>query len=746
MVRFVAAASLCLLGCTQPGTGGAASELSAQPAFGLIASGAHERRLEEEEPQGSWAEAISLEQWAAARDAFDSVHPTPETAAQRYIRARIALELGDAKLALGLLDDLEAQLPDFADDIARYRTRAQFEVGPYQAAAESFAKRGGDLLIDAARAFVRAKQPERALETLDRALRETSKSDTRALAELLRLAAETAESTGDKTRAAQSYRRLTFELPTAAAAREADTAYERTASVKLSKQERYARAEAFTQAGQRDAVVRELELMSKAPGAPPPGVDVLRTRAWAEYKSRGDYHKASRLFAQAAQLDSSHRTQDLFFSARALSRANDDETAIERYLSLAKRVPSSSYAEQARYLAARLYLLLGRFREAALGYDDYERRYKSGRYLADARFERGLSRLALGNGKGALPDLERSIADARDDREKNHRRELFGVALAAAGKATAAAQQWETVIDDFPLSLSALFSAARLRAAGREPPPAIGGDEAPSLNLPEPLSIVLPGKVEKLFRWGFHAEAARELYALRSEFIEQHNPHGEQALCQAFGLFSTAELRFGYAHRVVPERVLMRPVTPETRWQWDCIYPSPYAAFVDEQEQLRAVPHGLVYAVMRQESAFKPGVRSPVGATGLMQLMPNTARQAARELGIEDDPKALVSPPYNIQLGTFYLGKVLEAFSGNVVMAAVAYNAGPAAVRRWLRGGQGLALDLWVARIPYDETRGYVRRVVGNWARYRYLAGGTAAVPNIDLALPEVSVASGSEY
>jgi soluble lytic murein transglycosylase len=129
-----------------------------------------------------------------------------------------------------------------------------------------------------------------------------------------------------------------------------------------------------------------------------------------------------------------------------------------------------------------------------------------------------------------------------------------------------------------------------------------------------------------------------------------------------------------------------------------------------------------------------------------MQLMPNTARQAARELGIEDDPKSLVSPPYNIQLGTFYLGKVLEAFSGNVVLAAAAYNAGPAAVRRWLQGGQGLALDLWVARIPYDETRGYVRRVVGNWARYRYLAGGTAAVANIDLALPEVSGARGSEY
>jgi soluble lytic murein transglycosylase-like protein len=129
-----------------------------------------------------------------------------------------------------------------------------------------------------------------------------------------------------------------------------------------------------------------------------------------------------------------------------------------------------------------------------------------------------------------------------------------------------------------------------------------------------------------------------------------------------------------------------------------------------------------------------------------MQLMPATAEQAARELGIEGNSARLTSPPYNIELGGFYLGKVLARFSGNVALAAAAYNAGPAAVRRWLAGGSALPLDLWVARIPYDETRGYVRRVVGNWARYRYLHGGLDAVPSIDLALPHLPPASESDY
>lgn len=747
MMRSLIPAGLLLLGCTKPGSGGVSSDLSAQPALGLIASGALERQEElAEEPPGSWAEAISLEQWSKARDAFDSAHPSVETPAERYVRARIALELGDGQRALQLLAELEPQLPEFADEIALLRTRAQFEVGPFETAAEAFLQRGGSSVLEAAQAFLRAGKAERALQTLEGALRATPGGKAQALAELLRLHAETAEGLGDANRARESYRRLTFDLPTTRASREADVAYERIAGVKLSKQERYQRAEALTQDGQREAVLRELELMDAADGPAPRGVEVLRTRAWAEYKSRGDYRKASRLFAQAAELDPGHRTQDLFFSARALSRAHDDEAAIEAYLALAKRAPSSSYAEQSRYLAARLYFLLGRFREAALAFNDYERRYGKGRYLADVRYQRGLTRLALGDGKGALPDLERAVRDAEDERERNHRRELYGVALQLAGHPDRAAQEWGALIDEFPLSLSALFAAARLRAAGREPPPVVSGGDATGPGGDAPLAVNLPAKVCKLYAWGFHADAARELYAARKDFVAAHAPRGEQALCHAFGLFSTAELRFGYAHRVVPERVLMRAITPETRWQWDCIYPSPYESFVREQERLRGVPEGLVFAIMRQESAFKPRVRSPVGAVGLMQLMPNTARQVALELGIEHDPELLVSPPYNIELGTFYLGKVLETFGNEVALAAAAYNAGPTAVRRWLQGGEGLALDLWVARIPYDETRGYVRRVLGNWARYRYLHAGVAAVPEVDLSLPSVPAPAGPEY
>jgi soluble lytic murein transglycosylase len=140
--------------------------------------------------------------------------------------------------------------------------------------------------------------------------------------------------------------------------------------------------------------------------------------------------------------------------------------------------------------------------------------------------------------------------------------------------------------------------------------------------------------------------------------------------------------------------------------------------------------------VMRQESEFHPDARSWVGATGLMQLMPHTAERAAAELGVKYQPERLGQASYNLQLGAFYLGKLLKTFDQRVVLAVAAYNAGPPAVARWLEGSRNLAPDLWVARIPYRETREYVQRVTENWARYQYLSDGKGAAQELSFALP----------
>src|SRR5690606_6052217 len=121
---------------------------------------------------------------------------------------------------------------------------------------------------------------------------------------------------------------------------------------------------------------------------------------------------------------------------------------------------------------------------------------------------------------------------------------------------------------------------------------------------------------------------------------------------------------------------------------------------------------------------------------GLMQLIPPTAKRVAEELELPYEPEALRSPAYNVKLGSFYLKKLLDFFAGNVALAAAAYNAGPRAVFRWLEGSADLPLDVFVARIPYDETQKYVERVIGNHARYSYVEAGEAGLPKLTLELP----------
>ncbi|NUN98511.1 MAG: transglycosylase SLT domain-containing protein, partial [Candidatus Omnitrophica bacterium] len=182
---------------------------------------------------------------------------------------------------------------------------------------------------------------------------------------------------------------------------------------------------------------------------------------------------------------------------------------------------------------------------------------------------------------------------------------------------------------------------------------------------------------------------------------------------------------------------LKRAPSPDDRWAWECIYPRPYAGAVRSLEAQHGLPRGLVYALMRQESAFDPVVVSSARAVGLMQLIPSTAESAAKELELEAfDTLALKSPEVNLKLGGFYIGKLLRTFQGSLPLAAAAYNAGPRAVSHWIEAGADHDTDLWVARIPYDETRTYVGRVLANLARYQWLEGGDDAVSMVPLEIP----------
>lgn len=133
----------------------------------------------------------------------------------------------------------------------------------------------------------------------------------------------------------------------------------------------------------------------------------------------------------------------------------------------------------------------------------------------------------------------------------------------------------------------------------------------------------------------------------------------------------------------------------------------------------------LLFALIRQESAFNQRAISHAGARGLMQLMPATARQVARRISAPYIPKRLIEDPaYNISIGQAYLQELLENFEGSYILSLAAYNAGPSRVRRWIktygdpRHESTDAID-WIEMIPFSETRNYVQRVIENLHVYR---------------------------
>jgi len=147
------------------------------------------------------------------------------------------------------------------------------------------------------------------------------------------------------------------------------------------------------------------------------------------------------------------------------------------------------------------------------------------------------------------------------------------------------------------------------------------------------------------------------------------------------------------------------------------------------------VEPALLRSLARQESNFDPKARSRSGALGVMQLMPATARETARRIGLRYSKSKLTKDPaYNIRIGRAYITGMLERFNGSYILAIAAYNAGPHAVERWLRKngdprGGGIDPIDWIELIPYSETRTYVQRVLGNLQVFRYReTGGKIAV------------------
>lgn len=726
-----------------------APESSDQPTWALAARSTT--------PDQTWQDAANAGDWPSVAQLID-VLPDEERAKPgvRYVRAVAARELGQYDIALGALSNLESELPLLHEEIESARAHCQIEVGPYEEAYQYFTReQNPENLISAARACLNGSDLARAEKTIDRALQKVRRQGRKTrrgrrnevAARTLR--AEIASAAGKERAAASDYLWLATEVPDDPAAEGADAAYERLSGKKLNKRQRFERLYSFSREGLLDRALAEHRLLAEAPGSAPEAVEITSALAWAHYYSRRDYGRAAELFREAAEQSSRNRSRHLFFAARARSRANEDDAAIAEYKQLLQRYPGSGYIEQAYYRIASLEYGLGRWENAEKAYTEYLDRFTKhgrGRYASASRYALAIARL------GAKQRTDEAAATfghlARRERHPVRRSVLMhleGVALELTEepkKVQGAIARYQLVIASQPLSFAAMASAARLRGLGvAEPHRAklerelqvfpMGGD---------PLSPELPAKAKILAALGLHTDAERALFNERADVRRRYAEDNARALCSLYGSLDRGYRSYALADSLLRSDNLGRPPSAENLWAWRCAYPRPYRDVVSAVEARYGLPPDLVHAVMRQESAFRPNVVSPAGAVGLMQLMPNTARRAAEEITQQPgapwvpDPTRPTNILNNVELGGYYLSKLLGMLRGQLPVAVAAYNAGPQAVSRWLAGGEDLPVDVWVGRIPYTETRNYVAIVLGNWLAYRYL-DNPSELPKLSLAL-----------
>jgi soluble lytic murein transglycosylase len=204
----------------------------------------------------------------------------------------------------------------------------------------------------------------------------------------------------------------------------------------------------------------------------------------------------------------------------------------------------------------------------------------------------------------------------------------------------------------------------------------------------------------------------------------------------AIGDTIAARRQWSWAIRALSNRELQVAAVVAARWGWhdrailtlgksdhhsdlELRFPVLYRDLIEANAQQNNLDPDWVYGVLRQESAFMTDARSHAGALGLMQLMPRTGQLTARRIGLPlPGTYAILQVDTNVKLGTSYLRQVLDQYRGHQTLATASYNAGPHRVRQWLPESGALDAPAWVESIPFNETRNYVKNVMGFTAIY----------------------------
>jgi len=418
----------------------------------------------------------------------------------------------------------------------------------------------------------------------------------------------------------------------------------------------------------------------------------------------------------------SRKAEARFFYLSAIRELGDHAQYVALTRALVNEFPDSSWSEEALNNLGTHYILTNQDEKAAQTFRDQYDRFPTGARAERAAWKYGWWAYKTGNYPETIRVFESASANfPRSDYRPSY---LYWAARSHTRNRNAAEGlgRMRVVYADYGNSYYGRLAEGHLRRAGALPK---GGDRPTTAGqpaaAPPPPALANDATIRLLLAIGLYDEAIEELrYAQRatgsSPAIEATIAwayHQKGELRRAITLMRRAYPQFltaGGRHQLPPE--MLQVIFPLTYW------PS-----IRREATARGLDPYLMAALIAQESTFEPKARSVANAWGLMQVVPETGRRMAKQLGIANfRTEHLTNPETNIRIGTYYFSRLAQRFGGTYY-ALASYNAGENRVVRWKAERPGIDEDEFIDDIPFPETQNYVKRILGTAEDYRALYG-----------------------
>jgi soluble lytic murein transglycosylase len=706
-------------------------------------------------PAAAAAAKLRLQEWSAAASGFSAylrAHPRASDGKQAaFLAAYAALKAGDFAQAATRFDALQHSYPLLADYHRVWAARALLQLGKAKDALSHLQPVAADSALDgdarylrgeAARALGKSKEAAEAY----RGYLEAYPSSWRAAEVRYRLG-EMLAAEGRAADATAEFRRVYLEAPTESWGKDAEAHLGQDAR-QFAAPDLVSRAAALFDGMRNAESEAEWNRVLGAPGLTDALACTARYHVAQSVFKQRDRKRAAPLFDAAAEAcakanDDDLLTKALYQGGRSWSAFGDkDLPALQKATTLFQRVwrehPKHSFADDARVREAETLETLKDDLKVGEALAAVPEAFPTGDQKGEAMWRLAFRAWKKGDLAEAERWLRRELDELpREDGWWEAGRTLYWLGRIAERKGDpAAAHTYERAVREYPLSYYALQALNRMRE--RDPAATTklleelltdGGDaEGWHFRPRAAFQTAAFRRGLELARLGLGAEAKREL-ALAGIQVPQKRglkPKDDDE-AEAFWLAAVLYDRAGEhaLSHFIPRHILTDWAhslpTGANRKRWLLAYPRGYADLIERHAGDNGVPPALEFAIVREESAFDPLLESFANAIGLTQL---TAAPAARFAnGLPHDRAALRDPAINVTIGAREIGQLLAAYGGNPALAIAGYNAGEGAVGRWMRDPQraNLTLDEFIEAIPYDETRGYTKRVLSSYFTYLWL-------------------------